>query len=78
MAVQKYTRNDIEVLSERLMLRGTSRMMADQPHLQADLRAASALLAFMLKSGMPPTSIDIDIPNYSGKEANDNPPAMGE
>lgn len=63
MAVRTYTRHEIEVLAERLMLRGTSRIMSDQPHLQSDLRTASVLLTFMLENGMPVASCDVDVPN---------------
>jgi hypothetical protein len=42
---------DVEGLAGRLLARGTSRMFADQPDLQADLLLAGNLLVRWLRDG---------------------------
>jgi hypothetical protein len=55
---------DIIVLADRLEARGTSRLSADQPHLQADLRLAAQLLRVLaagFKTGLfPSATIEIE------------------
>ena len=60
MATKQITRREISKLADRLMARGTSPLMKDQPEQQSDLRFAAQVLRFMVESGMPVTSIEID------------------
>jgi len=60
MANRTYRRYEIEALADRLAQRAQSRMMSDRPYLQNDLRAAAAILRFMLDKGMPVCSMEVD------------------
>ena len=44
----KYSRAEIEALSNRLEARAASTMFPDQPNLKADIRAAALLLRLMV------------------------------
>src|SRR6266478_1357176 len=56
-----YGRRQIEALADRLMNRGTSRLMNDRPHLQADIILAAIILQRAVSVGFPPTEIEIDV-----------------
>jgi hypothetical protein len=60
MATKQITRDEISKLAERLMARGSSSLMRGQPEQQIDLRIAAQVLSYMVESGMPVTSIEID------------------
>ncbi len=55
-----YCRPQVSALADRLMSRGTSRLMNDRPHLQADLILASIILQRAVSIGFPVTEIEID------------------
>jgi hypothetical protein len=44
----KYSRAEIDALSQRLEARAASMMFPDQPNLKADIRAAALLLRLMV------------------------------
>jgi hypothetical protein len=52
-------RREIEALAERLLARGTSRLSADTPELQRDLKMAAGLI--LLLARLP--DVDIDLPS---------------
>jgi hypothetical protein len=60
MAKLIYSRNDIEVLCDRLETRASSIMLADMPLLCADMRSAARLLRFMLGKGVPVSVAEIE------------------
>jgi hypothetical protein len=60
MAKLIYGRSQVSALAERLMNRGTSRLMNDRPHLQADIVLAAIILQRAVSIGFPPTEIEID------------------
>jgi hypothetical protein len=41
------TRKEIESLADRLMARGTSKILSDQPELQRDLKMAAGLILLL-------------------------------
>jgi len=55
-----YGRPQIEALANRLMARGTSRLMNDRPHLQADIILAAVILQRAVEVGFPVRDIEID------------------
>jgi hypothetical protein len=55
-----YGRPQITALADRLMSRGTSRLMNDRPHLQADIILAAIILQRAVSNGFPVTEIEID------------------
>ena len=55
-----YGRPQVSALADRLISRGTSRLMNDWPHLQADLILASIILQRAVSAGFPVTDIEID------------------
>jgi hypothetical protein len=60
MPKQVFSRNDVESLSRRLDDRSYSRLMADMPELQRDMRSAARLLRFMVETGLPVNPIELD------------------
>ena len=56
-------RKEIESLAERLLARGTSRLSADQPELQRDLKIAAGLILLLAK--LPDVEIDLPAPDHS-------------
>jgi len=50
-------RKEIEALAERLLARGTSRLSADTPHLQRDLKMAAGLI--LLLARLPDVEVHI-------------------
>jgi len=57
-------RREIESLAERLLARGTSRLSADQPELQRDLKMAAGLI--LLLAGLPNVAINVVEPRPAG------------
>jgi hypothetical protein len=51
MAPTTISLSDIEALADRLLARGKSRMIAEQPNLKADLLLAGKLLTRWLRDG---------------------------
>jgi hypothetical protein len=72
MAMRILTRDDVEDLANRLLLRGRSRALYQHPDLQTDFRIASALLHYMLGLGIPASSIELDVPSLDGAETTPN------
>ena len=68
MPKQTFSRNDVESLSRRLEDRAWSRLLADMPELQRDMRSASKLLRFMIETGLPVNPIEIEngTPPFAG------------
>jgi len=60
MAVIHYTRNDISMLADRLAQRSRSILLSDQPNLCWDMRAAAKLLMWMIETGAPITTVEIE------------------
>jgi hypothetical protein len=56
-------RKEIESLAERLLARGTSRLSADTPELQRDLKIAAGLI--LLLARLPDVEIDVLPPDHS-------------
>ena len=54
-------RREIVSLAERLLARGTSRLSADQPELQRDLKMAAGLI--LLLARLPDVEIDVVSPD---------------
>ena len=75
MATKQITRDEISKLAERLMARGSSSLMRGQPEQQIDLRIAAQVLSYMVESGMPVTSIEIDDLKNSLGDDNKRPSA---
>ena len=59
MAKLIYGRSQVSALGERLMSRGTSRLMNDRPHLQADIILAAIILQRAVSAGFPVTDIEM-------------------
>jgi len=55
-------RHEIESLAARLLARGTSRLSADQPELQRDLKMAAGLI--LLLARLPDVAIEVVSPDH--------------
>jgi len=60
MTKMQISRDEISKLADRLMARGTSVILEDQPQLQGDFTLAALVLRKLVENGMPVTSIEID------------------
>jgi hypothetical protein len=58
-------RKEIESLAERLLARATSRLSADAPELQRDLKMAAGLI--LLLARLPDVEIDLAPPRLSAQ-----------
>ncbi len=61
MAKHTFSRNDIQSLAKRLEDRAWSRLLADMPELQKDIRSAALILNHVVVVlGVPVTPIEIE------------------
>lgn len=59
MAVQSYTRTEIEALVERMLARAHSPLLNDMPELQRDIRAMAMILGTLLALGVELERIEL-------------------
>jgi len=64
-------RREIESLAERLLARGTSRLSADTPELQRDLKMAAGLILLLAK--LPDVEIDVVSPDQPAQHMSIRP-----
>ena len=64
-------RREIEALAERLLARGTSRLSADQPEVQRDLKMAAGLI--LLLARLPDVEVRIPTSDHPAQHMSIRP-----